>query len=137
MKIFKILSTNLIHILGSIIFMILSLSMMKITGLIDGLTWELILLKSTWSSPMYYHIFNVPFFVYLILLYCIVDVFMYKFTNIKFTNVLLVETIPVIIIFIRWGNKNDDWLWYVILISLIATQIIRYYLVGKAYNLRT
>ena len=136
MNIVKIISTNLLHAVLFVVSIYIYFGVIKLTGIMDDLSWYQIFLKSTWTNPMYYHIYEIPFFIYVLLFYSVFEIFIYYYSKINFKYVLMLETLPVVLILLRWAFKYNDWQWYAIITALLVAQFLKYYLMSRRFNAR-
>lgn len=123
----KILKTNWIHLAGFYISTYCSMIIFHMVGLerYSGYNWLSTLLVSIIGIPFVFFTYGLTFMVAFYIAIVLLDLIIFHFTKLKVLTVAIIEWIIIMPPFIYWAFKEDYWLWLVLVISLLVTQLIR------------
>jgi hypothetical protein len=126
MRLIKIISSNWIHLLGFYITCYFYGVLAKLIGLDD--TFE------DWSTTIFFNLIGIflllftyglviilGFYITILLL----DLLLFQFKGLQLIQIVLIEWVIIVPIFIYWAFKEDYWLWLALVASLLGTQLIR------------
>lgn len=129
-RLFKIASTNWIHIVGFLISAYLSGIIFKLIGLQIEESWNEVLFESILTIPLAIAIYGIPILAGFYLLIMVLDFLSFHFTKMRTQIILIIEWVLIVSPFWYWAFEYEFWIWIPLSISFLITQLIR----GKWIN---
>ena len=123
----KILKTNWIHLPGFYVSTYFATIVFQILGVYryHGYSWPRTLLMNLVSIPFLFFTYGLMFLVSFYLLILLIDFIAFRYTKLEVIHIMFVEWIIIIPPFVYWAFKEEYWLWLVLVISFLCTQLIR------------
>lgn len=126
MKYLNIVKTNWVHLLGFYTSTYIFNIILKLIGIERYRSWEKTLFFDLFFGvPLLLFTYGLIFLLSFYCLVIILDIIMFKLTNLKVIQILVIELLIIIAPFIYWAFQEEYWLWICLSISFLCTQYIR------------